>query len=227
MAVQRLSLSDITTELRRIVGEATPANSAVTDAQIATIVNGYGQRLATRCAQIANRQASYPRFDMWRTDGTLTCTQGSATVHFPSDYDSYIEFYNSTDRRPIYPAARLSSYAYTTLKHKAPGPPEVIEILDFVSSLSVWRRRGIIYPTPPASVTPSISLLYHRLPAVMPNSAPTSEYPDADPKYHWLWVYGPATELLRPTDSTYSRFQELEKELLKELAASATWSNAR
>ena len=39
-----------------------------------------------------------------------------------------------------------------------------------------------------------------------------NEYPDADPKYHWLWVYGPAMEILRPSHPAYDRFIALERE---------------
>lgn len=225
MPIQRLTLANIIAELRRIYGEPTAATSAFTDAQAVLLINGYGQRLATRCAQVAGRPDKTPRFDMWRTNGTLTCSAGSATVYFPLDYDSYIEFYDSTNRRPIYPLEKVNKYAYRTLRHKALGPPEAIEIRDFATVSGDWRRQGTIYPTPPSSITPSIALVYHRLPVAMPNSSPSSEYPDVDPKFQWLFVYGPACELLRSNDPSYNRFQELERELLKELAATANWSN--
>ena len=144
----------------------------------------------------------------------------SSTVTLPDDYDQYISFYDTTANKPIEPVKSVSKWHYAKLKEKVAGPPEAIEIGNAATG-SVNRRTATLYPATFTGVTPAIEMVYWRLPAVMPNSTPSTEYPDSDVKYHWLWVYGPLLTLLAPGDPGFERYAALEKDLLLDLAATA------
>lgn len=230
MAVQRLSLDNIKTELLRIAGYESSARADwQTDANLYRIINMYGQRLSLRAAQVAREAGlpptGVPRFDMYKTRTTVTLAGGETssdvrpqtTFAFPEDYDHWISFYDLTHKRPIRPTTEVSRWHLEKLKQKPLGPPEAIEIVDAYLSGSTWQRRGFTYPPSPSGVNPTVELWYYRLPAIMAGTSPTAEYIDADVKYHSLWIYGPAVELLRPDDPVYDRYASLERELLLDL----------
>jgi len=52
----------------------------------------------------------------------------------------------------------------------------------------------------------------------MPGSSPSSEFPDADNKWHYLWVLETVLEVLRNDDAAYDRYEKLENEMINELA---------
>jgi hypothetical protein len=235
MSVQRTSLTSIKTELLRIVGHETSAYADWdTDARLYEIINRYGQRLPLRASQIARENkipigAGIPRFDMYKTRTTVTLTGGETdsnslpqtTFKFPTDFDHWISFYDETHKNEVVVTTEVTRLHLDRLKKKNPGVPEAIEIGDFYLDSTIWRRRGFIYPPSPSGMSARLELWYYRLPAVMPGTDPDNEYVDADVKYHSLWIYGPACELLRPDDPQYERYSRLEKEMLVDLVASA------
>lgn len=227
MAVLRLTLANLETEILRLTGyDASTDAPWATQANLYRIINIYGQRLPMRLTQVARQlgvvgPADTARFDMWRTVANLTTSSGSSNVDFPTDYDHWISFYDNTNARRVDPVENVDKYHIKKLRDKAAGPPEAIEIMGFLTSGANWVRRGILYPDTASGVTPSISCTYWRLPAIFAGAAPTTEYPDADYKYHALWIYGPMCEILRNSGPSYDRFQAIELELLTDLALTA------
>jgi len=230
MAVTRISLADIETEILRIMGYASSSAAPWgSQSNLIRIVNSYMQRLPSRLVQMTQTikdqqqrlpNTNIPRFDMWKTSGSLTCTSGSSTVHFPVDYDHYISFWDATNNRPIYPIDNVDKY-HGEVKTRPAGPPEFIEIQGYVTNSTVWQRKGILWPPTMTGVTPSITINYWRLPASMPGTSPTDEYPDIDPKYEMLSVYGPVVELAMPNSQEFDRYSQLEQSLMLEIALTA------
>lgn len=232
MAVQRLTLAQITTEILRITGyTASSLAPWSSDANLYVVINRYGQRLPLRCAQVAISTLGLSqgtiRFDMHRTvvnsatTGTgLRIAASSSTAYLPTDFDAAISWWDRTNNRRIRPIVGVAKW-HDEVKTKPAGPPEAIEILGVVLDSSDWRRQATLHPATVSGVTPSVELTYYRLPAIMPGSAPSSEYPDTDIKYQDLWIYGPVLELMRPGDPAYDRYAALEKELLVDLAQTA------
>lgn len=237
MTIQRLSLSNIATEIKRIVGFPGVASSDTpwaTDEDLYRIVNGYGQRLGIRAAQvIGEKQQNQPlramRFDMYRTTTTsevsaltsvFSVITGSNVISFPEDLDEIISIWDLEYDKPLHKVEDVARW-HPYLRKRKPGPPEYYEMF----GLSGVKRLAHLHPTPPAGFTPSLELVYWRMPATMPQSGLTADtsYPDADIKYHWLWVYGPAAEILRSGHPAYDRYAALEKELLIDLAKTAHW----
>jgi len=230
MAVSRISLSDIENEILRIMGyassDAAPWKSSP---NLYRVINGYMQRLPSRLIQVTqtikdqNQRlpvTNLPRFDMWKTSGSLTCTSGSSTVHFPVDYDHYISFWDATNKRPLYPVEDVYKY-HSDVAVRPAGPPEFIEIQGYVLNSTVWQRKGILWPSTATGVTPSITLNYWRLPAIMAGTSPTAEYPDIDVKYQNLAIYGPVVELAMPNSQEFDRYSQLEQNLMIEIALTA------
>jgi hypothetical protein len=112
-------------------------------------------------------------------------------------------------------------YFIDSLRNKTPGPPEFCEIGGFETASTVWRRKGTLYPATASGVTPSLSLTYWRIPARMAGSSPSSEYPDIDPKYEQVIPFGVARELSRSQTPETQRWQELETEILLQMAGTA------
>ena len=235
MAISRLSLTNIKGEIFDIFGVDTSANAPwETDAALYIKINMTAQKLAQRVSQILAGQgkpveADLVRFDMWRTianstdstgAGNFVVASGSQTAHFPNDYDQWISFWDLTHENWIYPIERKHSERFKRLRLRAPGPAEALEILDFDSD-SNGQRQSRLWPEVSSGVTPSIEMTYYRLPTAMPGSDPDNEYPDADPKFHYLWVLEPILELFRVDDPSYRRYVEEEQMLVRQLAATA------
>jgi len=237
MAIQRLSLKDIEDAILQATGYSSSTTAPwKSSATLYTRINEYMQRLAMRLNQIAVElsqagqinPADLPlHFDCWKTtadSGTAT-TEGpqvaatTATFYLPADYDHYISFYDLTVKRPIPVIERVDKYFIESLVTAAPGPARAIEIGGFSGASGTWRRNGTIYPTPDG--TPSFRLTYWRIPATMLTSAANTEYPDIDPKYESLAIYGPIVDLARSTGFEFDRFAALEKELLVEMCMTA------
>lgn len=230
IAVQRLTLAQIETAILQIFGYSASTNAPwATAANLYLRINEYLQRLPGRLGQVAAQLraegerlpfSGVPRFDMWRTQANLTATSGSATVHFPADYDHYIGFWDSTNSRPVYPIETVG-YFHEDLRTQSAGPPEYIELLGFVTNGSTWVRQGLVWPPTASGITPVIQCTYWRLPATMPGTTPTAEYPDIDPKWESIAIYGTVVDLSRPSEPEFSRYQQLEHEMLMEMARSA------
>jgi hypothetical protein len=232
MAVQRLTLAQIETELLRIAGGYDASTSADwgTSANLYRIINLYLQRLPARCAQVA-RELKLPmtgnclHFTMWRRSATsttssgddnLVVTAGSSVVTLPTDHDETVSWYDETNGGLLAEVTNVDKYD-SGLRDRPPGPPVAVEL----TGISSARKTGKFYPATVSGVTPSVTLTYFGLPAKMAGSSPTTEYPDIGAKWESLAIYGPALELLRPSSPSYDRYAALERELLIDLAFSA------
>jgi hypothetical protein len=232
MAVQRLSLTNIQTEILRIVGNYTTSNDADwrTDANLYQIINRYGQSLTTRvAAAVGLPSVSLPMYRTTATSGTaasndIFVTASSPTIFLPINLNEIISLYDVTNKRPLHPI-RDVDLDYNDVASKVAGVPDFYELLDFVDDGSGnWRQKALLHPAPHTGITPSLRLKYYRLPAVMPGDTPQTEYPDADVKYHSLWIYGPVVELMAPNSPIFDRYVALERGLLMDLARAAATS---
>ena len=232
MAVQRLSLTQIRANILEILGYSTSANAPWSlDSTLDLRINQYGQRLPMRLNSMA-RQLNLPtpvRLDCWRTtadssNSTTAAIQvaiGSATVYMPVDLDAAISYYDLDNKRPIYPLEGAYRYEIEDLVNSPPGLPKYIEVGGYVTEGSNWRRQATIYPAPISTYTYSLRLEYWRLPTSMPGEDPNYEYPDIDPKYESLFVFGPVTDLTRSTGQEFDRYAAIEKEMLVEMLSTA------
>ena len=223
MSVQRLSLSDLIVQIRLVLGEVDADFSKISNAELVTLINAYGNRLPSRIGQILREHGFSIRqktvqHPMWKTDGSLSTSAGDASATLPADFSTLIEFYDNTNERPIETVMFPSTWFYRHMKKRKPGPTTAIELSGFNTS---GIRAVTLYPTPPAGVTPDIAVSYTRIPAEMPNSTPGSEYPDADPKYHMLWVYGPVLDLLGPDSPRFNEYSRIEENLVRDLVQDA------
>lgn len=231
MAIQRLTLGQIETAILQAMGySASSVAPWSSSSNLYLRINEYVQRLPQKISAAATQlrqngsslpYTGIPRFDMWRTSGTLTVSMGSATVYFPADYDAYISFTDQTNNSPLYPVDNVSSYYLNILKNKPPGPPEAIDIGGYISYSGTWVRKGTIYPSTVSTVTPSIAIEYWRIPAAMPGLFPTTEYPDIDPKYEQIIINGVVADCARSNGQEMDRFSAIEKEMLVEMAYTA------
>ena len=62
-------------------------------------------------------------------------------------------------------------------------------------------------------------LEYYRIPTDLATGS--SSFPDADYRFHYLWVLIGVLEILRPDSPDYDRYFQLEKEMLIEMAETA------
>lgn len=223
MAVTKLSLNEIRQMVRILLGETTASLSRVANSDTSTdkasltkFVNAYGQSIPNKLNLLAQGDVIYP--DFWRTSGSMTETSGSSTVTFPADYVRYISFYDRTNRRPLKTTQEVARWHLDRLKRKPEGPPEAIEILG-VDSSQVWQ--ATLWPPTVGGVTPDIEVVYWRMPANMPDTDSTTEYPDAPPQFHYLWVAGTVMLLMSSDDPVYERFKQQEQEYLMGMLKSA------
>ena len=233
MAITRLSLSDIETELLRIVGNypTSPDSDWKTTAALYRIINTYGQKLVMKAAQFVKSAppGRQVRIDMYRTTTNSTTTgsgllvsSGGSVIYLPVNCDLPLTLYDRTAGAQV-PFVRNVRAYHQDLLDMLPGTPAACELLDYVTVPveSTWARQGVLYPATASGVTPSLTLEFYRLPASMATDMADATYPDCDPKYDWLFVYGPACDLLRPENPTYERYKAMETEMLKELAVTA------
>ena len=224
MAIDRLSLTMLRVMIRRAIGEPDSADSILTDAQLTDTINAYSLNIsfkATRLHQQRDpRYRGVVRFGQWRDVATITGTSGSSTIYLPIDYDQYISFYDetaATSRHPIYPIVDVNRWFSEGVREAPPGPSRRILLLNWELNGSAWQRRADLWPSVQTGVTPSVVMYYWRLPAALVDSAPTTNFPDADPKFHRLWVVGPVLELMRSNDPTYERWFQEEQALLAQM----------
>ena len=226
----RLNLSEVRDTIRRIIGEETAAQSQITNANLYIVVNRYAQRIPSRMTTVVRQSGiDLPygtlRPSMWKTQNGTATGSGVTTASLyllPNDYDHYIAFYDTTAgyQNRVVPVLKDVNKNYPELVNRPYGEPvEAVEILDFQSVSSVWRRVARRWPgLPTGGVVTDLNLLYYRLPAAMAGTDPDNEYPDTDLKFQDLWVFGPVLELLRKDDPSYERYVALEQELLLDLA---------
>jgi len=236
LEVQKLTLSELHTEIRRRMGETTEATSHMTDAEITIQIQLYQQGLTAKVSGLAGRPVM---LDMYRTeinsagtgDSNLTVASGSSTVELPINYDHYISFWDKTQGRPIRVVENVDRF-YREKFFKAfedtnrVGAPRYIEILDFrdVSANTNppagtdWKRYATLWPSTPSGITPSIKMTYYRVPHAITSDSDTG---DIDYRYQDLLIYGPLLSILRSDDPAYERYQAAEKELLAGLVSTA------
>lgn len=226
MAVQRLTAANIETAVLEIMGYSAsttaPWGSA---ANFYVRMNEYAQRLPFRLNMLARQMGIKTpiHFECWKsscnssTSGTtvVKVTAATATIYLPSDYDHYISFWDITDKHKIPVIKDVDKY-HSDLANAVAGPTQAVEISGFVLDGSDWRRSATLYPTPTG--TPSIRLQYYRLPAIMDAAG---EYPDIDPKYESLFIYGTVCDLARNTAFEYDRYAALEKEMMADMISTA------
>jgi hypothetical protein len=224
MSVQRLTLSDIIRKIRLALGETDPARSKMTDADLILSINAYGNVLPSRVGQVSREHGmsfreGIPHHFMWHTKGTISGSAGSADVSLPADFSTPIEFWESNIEKPLHIVDKPSLWHYRRLRKGRPSLPEEIVLEGY--DVSTNQRTATLFPTPPAGFTPSIDVRYYRIPAEMPGNDEASEEPDADPKYHLLWVYGPLIEILAPDSPVWQNYVQLEHTLIRDLVQEA------
>lgn len=230
MAVQRLTLNQIRDEILHITGAASSATAYWgSDANLFLYINRVGQSIPVKVGMLMDSPKAV-LIDFWKskadssTTGTgLVIAAGSSTGYLPVDYYYYDSFYDLTNKNAIdvieNPAKRRRSIEL--LKKKPAGPPEAIEILGMALNGSNWHRSFALVPSTVSTVTPSVQLVYYRIPASMPGADGTAEYPDAPVEYHPLWIYGTVVELMARSDPNYDRYKLLHDELIQALAKQA------
>ena len=230
MAVQRLTLAQIETEILRITGySASTAAPWLTSANLYLRINSYIQALPVKLAQLVGNlretgkmppASGVPRFDMWRTEGTLPTKAGVRTVSLPADYDHWIALWNNTSNDAVDVVENVTKYHHR-LKKQVPGVVEAIEIMGYpeVDGAAKPQKYANVYPIP--SVDQPIAITYWRLPRAMAGTSTSNEFPDIDPKYEQLSVYGPVVELMRPTGPDFERYLSIEQNLLRDVALTA------
>lgn len=234
MAVQRLTLGNIITEILQISGfEASEDAPWESDTNLIRKINMTTQKIPQKIASIMSAQgrdveSGRLKLSMWKGSatattstgsGNLVVSAGSSTVEFPDDYDHWISFYDTDQEEFFYPIVKTHQERFRRLLRKPDSPPEAIEIQGMGGSS--WQRQARLLPAPPSGITPTFDMDYFRHPAIMPGSDQGAEYPDADYDFQYLWVLMPLLDILRVDDSAYSRYQEQEKEMLLELTATA------
>ena len=227
MAVQRLSLTNIIDLIRFYIAEPDAdvsrlkniTDSSGTTATLLLIINGYGQQISTRLGALARQEGLdlksgkvYP--DFWRTSGSLTTSKSSSSATFPSDYSKWISFYDRTNKKVIHPVEEISRWRLDEYRNSPAGPTKAIEMLGVNSSSVITST---LWPSVEDEITPDIELIYWREPATMPGTSQSTEYPDAPPEFHMLWVYGAVLEIMRPDHPRFNRFQQKEQEMLTEM----------
>jgi hypothetical protein len=215
MAIQRLTLANILTLVRIGLGEADAAASKISDANLITLINAYGQLVPSRAGSVMRRNGlavgqGTIRFKCWRTEGTCSADSSAQYVWTPTDFDTAIEF--NTLNRPleiIKDTRQLRELRDDT------GPASHIMPLEWgtnAANSDAYQRKWKLFPSPQTAET--VSVLYYKLPAIMPGDDTGAEYPDCDPKFHYLWVCGTLRELLRPDDPTYELWKKQEEDLI-------------
>jgi len=233
MAIQRMSLAQIETNVLQLLGYASSAVAPwASQANFYIRVNQYMQRLPQKATALARSmgiigQTSGPlRFDMWRATatsstagaGNIVVAAASATIYFPTDYDKWISLYDATNGKTLDVAEEVDRYHVDRLRNKPAGPPEACEILGMATGDSAWRVKATLHPATAAATTPSLILTYWRIPASMAGSSPSSEYPDIDAKFEYLAVAGTARDIAPPNHAQIPRLDAIEKEMLVEMA---------
>ena len=236
MAIQRSTVAQLITEIRRNIGEPVSVRSHVPDSSLYVVMNRYLQGLSLKVEPLVRGEGvSIEKgtlkldmyFQQWSSQTTVAndvvvAPDNTDFFYLPNNYDQYYKFYDNNEKRElrVITSSFASQRTLERLKQKAPGPPEAVQITGYVthpSDNTYWLRKVYYWPTV-GTYTPSLLLEGWRLPAKVTSSA---HYIDIDPKYEDLFVAGVTATLLRKDDPNYSRFQELERELLLPLAATA------
>jgi hypothetical protein len=226
----RQTLEALTDAIRLHLGEKLTGYSRLDDDQTATQkwsiyrqINSYLQgirqhihsRLRTEGVSLRHGELF---LDAYRTSGILTVTAGSSTAYMPVDTDGVITLWDSTNSRKLDFVENPSKYFATRSRRAVPGPPEWIVSEGWALNGSDWQRKVTIYPSTVTGVTPSIAIEYYRIPATMPESDATAEYPDIDPQFQDVLIYGVVTSMMGSVHPAYQEYRTKETELLLAMA---------
>lgn len=225
MATFRMSLDGIEEQILHITGYFTSATAPwAAQAALYTKINFNAQKIAQKVA-IASRAMGkeFKGVGMWNTTATATTSaavgsfvivSGSSALLFPDDLDTILTLHDTTHDREVPLIVNKGQRAYRELRARPAGPAEAYELTDTTGV----RRNGRLLPDTAASVEPPLRLHYYRTPAIMPGSSPSAEFPDADNKWHYLWVLETVLEVMRSDDAAYDRYKEEERSMINELA---------
>jgi len=227
MATIRLSLDDIEEQVLHITGYSASTTAPwTTAANLYQKINYNAQKIPQKVALVAKAEGKHGwmGIPMWYTTaaattsaavGNFVVVSASSDLLFPDDMDKVVSIHDTTNDRQLEQIFNYGQERYRMLRDKVAGPPQFYEI----TGTTGVRRNGRLLPDTAASTVPALRLIYYRTPAIMPGSSPGAEFPDGDNKWHYLWVLETVLEILRPDDAAYTRYQELESEMIVELAA--------
>ena len=229
MAIERLSTDELITEILYITGySASTAAPWLTDAALIIKINYLAQKIPqkVRIAALAQGLEGRIGIPMWWTTANSTVSAGAgnfisaasaSTGLLPDDYDMPSSLWDITHERyiDIVDSANESWYSDLRLSKNA-GPTQAMHIQDYSGGA---QRAFRVLPDVVSGITPSMRLEYYRLPAEMTSGG--ASFPDADYKYHYLWILEPILEIMRPDDAAYNRYQAMEAELIQELSSTA------
>lgn len=224
-SASRWSLAAITDAIRFHIGQPETTRSRAADAATATRlwslgeqVNNYCQGLRAKLNQLARAEGLTAKggqiyLPWYRTSGTLTTTSGSSTAYLPQDFDGLIALRDVTNNLPIYCVNNPTRHFYEHIRKRPAGPPELLVMEGFFNNGGTWQRRVTIYPATLTGITPSLGIEYYRVPADMDESDPTNAYPDIDPRYQDVLIWGVSAEFMGMTHPSYDRFKGEENKI--------------
>lgn len=207
--VYRMSLADIIDQIRLAMGEPDIDLSKITNSQLVDLINAYGNSIPSRLNQVAREHGKsfdegVPKHPMWLTKTSITSS--GSLVTFPSDMSSLQELWLEDYDQPLEWEKTFRGSA------RKRGIPKKV----FISGVDAsGNMTGELIPS--TSENFNIRVVYYRIPASFPGEDFSSEYPDAHPKYHLLWVVGPLTLIMAPDDPMYGEYKRLEQEFLRNL----------
>ncbi len=229
----RLSLTQIAAAVRFNIGEPDTdlsqiSNTTTDTVNLLLLVNRMLNQLPKRMAEVMAKVSGAPTkvpalyLDCWRTPLTVLTggTAGSNVMYLPADYARYVSFWDNTGAKRLHVVSNVDKWHVTTLKqHALTTTPTAVEIMgyttdgssNFVPLVRVW-------PAPTAPVTPSVSVEYWRIPAAMDVANPGSTYPDLDPVFQDVLIYGTTAEMMRRDDPSLGEFQSKEQAMLLDMA---------
>ncbi len=227
MAIDRIDTDEIIQEILDITGYTSSTVAPwKTDARLIIKINLVAHRIPQKVRQIAIAQGLDGRLGlpMWWTTinsagagvGNFVVASGTAIGSLPADFDMGISVYDVTHKRPIEIVKTREEQWYHTLREAPAGPSRKIHFQDHAGGA---QRQYRLLPDVVTGVTPSLRMEYYRLPTDVASGS--SSFPDADYKYHYLWILETVLDILRPDTPNYDRYLALEKEMLVEMAESA------
>jgi len=223
MAIDRIDTDEIIQEILDITGYTASTTAPwATDARLIIKINIAAHRIPGKLRQVALAEGRSGRMGMpmWFTTSDSTVSAGvanfvsaadSSTGLLPTDFDMAISLYDLTENRFIDVVDSASERWYRDLREAPAGPTKAMHIQDF--NQGAQRAFRLL---PDVTGTPSMRLEYFRLPTDQASGA--ASFPDADFKYHYLWVLETILDILRPDSPDYDRYLALEKEMLLEMA---------
>ena len=235
MATSRTAADDITTEVRRIVGQTdSNLSDSLPNTRIIDILNRFVHSIPHRVIDLRATHEAHLSFPMWHTTwsstassgaGNLLIAAGSSTIDFPDNLDHMESLYDTTYMREVEIVKNLDGrYSLgRKLREKTKGPAEAVELTGMATSNSVWVMQGTLWPSTPAGFTPTFRLKGYRKPAILTSqsSPSSSEYLDIDVEYEEMVIHGTVAEIMLPDDAMSQIYRSEAEKVLSQLAKSA------